>query len=398
MPSLETPVSTSSARTLTYAAYASFVPIGVATVLLGPLLPALSARWSLNDAQAGVFFPVQYTAATCGVALSGWVVASRGYRFAIKLGLLLVTLGLAFLLAGSKWSATLCILIYGCGLGLAVPAANLMVAAANPERRSAKLNLLNFFWSFGAVACPFLLSAAEKVQRIPSFLLCVSAFSLVIAIGVALMPGTMVEPAATVEKGPILPLIRAHMAPFLIFVILFFVYVGVENSFGLWIATYVKSLGTLTPATAVATPSFFYASLMIGRWLAPALLRLIDDVRLVQAGLLLACVGMLGLMLSHHLPAIAASACAAGFGLASVYPITISLLSRQFASAQIGSAMFFVSNIGGGLLPWIVGLLSTRFGSLRVGLYVPLLGCLTMYAFYVWNWRPSASAPREPRE
>jgi fucose permease len=154
-------------------------------------------------------------------------------------------------------------------------------------------------------------------------------------------------------------------------------------------ASYVKSLGTLPLATALATPSFFYASLMIGRWLAPALLRLIDDVRLVQAGLLLACAGMSGLMFSHGLISVAASACAAGFGLSSVYPITISLLSRESSSAQVGSVMFFLSNIGGGLLPWIVGVSSTRLGTLKAGFYVPLIGCLSMYFLYLRNWSPS---------
>jgi len=391
METVGSPPTTNSARILTYTAYASFVPIGIATVLLGPLLPILSAQWSMSDSQAGVFFTVQYAAATCAVALSGMVAASRGYRFAIKVGLLLVGLGLAFLMTGSKWTAALCIAAYGAGLGIAVPAANLMVARANPGSRSAKLNWLNFFWSSGAVGGPFLISAAEKLHHISLFLLCVSAFSVLLVIGIALMPPTVVEPPADSQKGPILPLVRDHIRPFVILATLFLLYVGVENSFGLWMASYVKGLGTLALATALFTPSFFYASLMVGRFLAPALLRKIADVRLVQVGLLLACIGMTGLMFSHHLPGIIASACAAGLGLSSVYPITISLLSREFVSPQIGSVMFVLSNIGGGLLPWIVGIASTRFGSVRAGLYVPLLGSLLMYGFYLRNW--SASNP-----
>ena len=51
-------------------------------------------------------------------------------------------------------------------MGLAVPAANLLVAEVNPGRRSATLNLLNFCWSAGAVACPFLVAAAAKSHTI----------------------------------------------------------------------------------------------------------------------------------------------------------------------------------------------------------------------------------------
>lgn len=392
MPTAATHTAPDSTRVLTYAAYISFIPIGIATVILGPMLPTLSARWSLNYSQGGAFFPVQYVASTCAVAFSGVLVSWRGYRFAMKTGLLLSAIGLAFLLVGPKWCATLCIAANGAGLGLAVPAANLMVAAVNPGRRSATLNLLNFFWSTGAVACPFLVAAAAKTQHIPLFLLCVSAVSISVVIGIALTGSRIVEPAAILDKQPILSLIRARTRLFSILAALFLLYVGVENAFGQWLASYGKSLGTLTLATSLATPSFFYASLTVGRMLAPALLQLTDQVRLVQSGLLLACAGMAGLILSHELPGVATSACAAGLGLSSVYPITISLLSREFDSPRIGSLMFVLSNIGGGLLPWLVGVSSTTFGSLKAGFYVPLLGCGLMYILYLRNWTSSDTA------
>lgn len=396
MATAETPATQTSARALTYASYISFVPIGIATVLLGPMLPTLSARWSLNYAQAGALFTAQYFASTCAVALSGVLASRWGFRFAMKFGLSLMAVGLAFVFSGPKLLGILSIGAYGAGLGLAVPAANLLVAAVNPDRRSATLNLLNFFWSLGAVACPFLVAGAAKSQHIPLFLLCVSGFSIIVVIGIALMGDNIAEPATALDQGPVLPLIRDRARPFTILALLFFLYVGVENGFGQWMASYVKSLGTLTLALALATPSFFYASLMIGRWLAPLLLRSMDEVKLVQAGLLLACAGMAGLMFSHELFGVAVSACTAGLGLASVYPITISVLSREFPSARIGSLMFVLSNIGGGLLPWIVGISSTRFGTLRAGLFVPLLGCVLMYAFYHRDWARTESLPSDP--
>jgi fucose permease len=55
MPSSER-ANAPSAKALTFAAYIAFVPIGIATVLLGPMLPTLSARWELNYSQAGALF------------------------------------------------------------------------------------------------------------------------------------------------------------------------------------------------------------------------------------------------------------------------------------------------------------------------------------------------------
>ena len=170
---------------------------------------------------------------------------------------------------------------------------------------------------------------------------------------------------------------------------LFFLYVGVENGFGGWVASYAKSLGNLTPAQAVMSPSFFYAALMLGRWAAPLALRSIDEVRLVQGGLLVACAGMAGLVFSHEWWGVVLSASVAGLGLACVYPITISLLSREFGAgaARLGSVMFTLSNIGGGLLPWVVGLSSNHFDSLKAGLAVPLIGCAAMFGVYLREWK-----------
>jgi MFS transporter, FHS family, glucose/mannose:H+ symporter len=378
-----------SAQALTFAAYASFVPIGIATVLLGPMLPTLSARWDLNYSQAGALFTAQYLVSTAAVALSGVLVSRWGFRFAIKTGLLLMSAGVGLLLAGPKVLGIICIGAYGGGLGLAVPAANLLVAEVNPGRRSATLNLLNFCWSAGAVACPFLVAAATKSHQIPVFLGAVAGFALVVALGIAVMPASIVEPSSKDASRKAGPPIRFMHSAVVMLGALFFLYVGVENGFGGWVASYAKSLGNLTPAQSVMSPSFFYAALMLGRWVAPLALRSIDEVRLVQGGLLVACAGMGGLVLSHEWWGVILSASVAGLGLACVYPITISLLSREFGAgaARIGSLMFFLSNIGGGLLPWVVGLSSNHFDSLKAGLAVPLIGCAAMYGLYLREWK-----------
>jgi MFS transporter, FHS family, glucose/mannose:H+ symporter len=386
MATTDAATSARSARALTLVAYVSFVPIGIANVLLGPMLPTLSARWSLNYAQAGALFNAQYIASTCGVAVSGWMASRWGFRTAMKAGLVLMSAGLALLLAGPMMTGIACIAGSGAGLGLAVPAANLLVADANPGRRSATLNLLNVCWSVGAVSCPFLVAMAAKTGHIQLFLTGVACFSLLIALGIASMPASIVEPAATFHKAPVLPLIRTKPLAFVFLGALFLLYVGVENGFGQWMSTYAKGLGTLTLPLALATPSFFYAALAVGRWLAPWLLRLAGEVTLVRLGLLLSSAGMAGLVLSSGFAGVLASACAAGFGLSYVYPITIALLSREFRSARIGSFMFVLSNIGGGILPWVVGVCSTRFGTLKAGLLVPLLGCAAMFALYLGSW------------
>jgi fucose permease len=51
--------------------------------------------------------------------------------------------------------------------------------------------------------------------------------------------------------------------------------------------------------------------------------------------------------------------------------------------------MFTLSNLGGGSLPWVVGVASNRFGTLKAGLAVPLIGSAAMFVLYLRDWRPA---------
>ena len=388
---------TRPARSLHKAAHAAFVPTGMVTVLLGPMLPALSARWSLTYTQAGSLFTAQFAGATLGTCLSGVIVSRWGFRFAMNAGLFAMAVGVATLTFSSHFMGIACIFCYGSGLGLVIPAANLLVAAINPDRRGAALSLLNFSWSMGAVACPFVVAGATKVDGIRLFLVGLAGCLLLVLLWIAAMPSYPLEPVPVRNND------RSDVSPVdwnrrSLFVLsgLFFLYVGAENAFGGWLASYAKSLGTPSPTLSVMTPSFFYAALMFGRWMAPLALKKVDEIRTARAGLSIACLGMTGLVLSRTMPFVVSSVALAGFGLAAVYPITISRLSQEFgpAASRVGSVMFTVANFGGALLPWIVGYSSHQFNSLGIGLAVPLAATILMYVLYRGNWTSAVVRPQ----
>src|SRR5882672_2574317 len=389
---------TVSSRWLSKAAHIAFVPIGMVTALLGALLPILSAHWFLNYSQAGLLFTAQFCGSTAGVLISGRAVSVWGFRFATNIGLLLMAGGVGALPFSSRFMGMVCIFCYGVGLGLAIPAINLFVAAANPDHRAAALSLLNFSWSVGAVACPFLVAAAAKVDKIHFFLIMLSGVLILVFLGIAILPSSFVEPftvkssiletssgrSGEKPKSSSVPLGARAL---IVLAGLFFLYVGVENGFGGWIASYAKSLGVRSRALPVMTPSFFYAALMVGRWLATFVLRKTEEIKTARASLAIACVGMVGLVLSRTMPLVVASVSVAGLGLAAVYPITISRLSEEFgpAAARVGSIMFTMANFGGASLPWVVGYASHRFNDLRAGLGVPLAATVLMYVLYRRN-------------
>jgi fucose permease len=357
----------------------------------------LSARWSLNYAQAGTLFTAQFLGATIGTGLSGPIVSRWGYRFAILTGLFAMAVGVGSLPFSSRFPGLICIFSYGIGLGLSIPAANLLVAAMNADRRSAALSLLNFSWSVGAVACPFIVAVAAKVDQIRLFLVALAGFLLLVLLAIASLR-SFVEPAVEPllepkNEQPNALLAHGSWRSLFILAALFFLYVGAENAFGGWIASYAQALGS-SPTLSVMTPSFFYAALMVGRWSTPLVLKKTSEITAARAGLLLAFMGMAGLIFSRALPAVLSSVSVAGLGLAAVYPITISRLAYEFgpAASRLGSVMFTMANLGGSFLPWAVGFSSHEFNNLGVGLSVPLAATglmLLLFHLYARNLSPA---------
>ena len=168
---------------------------------------------------------------------------------------------------------------------------------------------------------------------------------------------------------------------------LFFIYVGTESSIGGWVASYAHRIDAGSGTFWALTPSFFWGALLLGRALAPVFLRHVRETTLASAGLVVASLGVFVLLIANTMALVVAGASLAGLGLASVFPINIAMLSQWFGemASRIGGVMFALSSLGGATVPWLVGILSSRFGSLRIGLMVPLLGSLTMLFLYLKN-------------
>lgn len=360
---------------------AGFVVTGVATTLLGPLLPGLSSRWSLSDAQAGLFFTTQFLGSIGGVALSSALLPSWGYRFTIAAGFVASGAGIAALGLGSWTAGLLSAAIFGMGLGLTISGTNLFVAEASVSRPAAALSLLNLAWGIGAVSCPPLARVALRANRLETFLIFVAAFCA-LAAGVvawllpaqAELPGRRAQELSTSE-------VRQWSYPFLVSLgALFFLYVGTENSLAGWAASFAKRLGTTAELSWAITPSYFWGALVAGRAAAPVILRHLSEKVYVLGGLavtLVSAAAMLGASSSLQLTL---SLGAAGLGLAAIFPILVTWLWEGLgvSSRRLGGLMFTLAGLGGAAMPWLVGLESTRSASLQKGLIIPLAALVAM--------------------
>jgi fucose permease len=159
---------------------------------------------------------------------------------------------------------------------------------------------------------------------------------------------------------------------------------------GGWVASFEKRLPGMSAVTLVVAPSVFYGALLAGRGIAPVALRYISEIVISGGGLLLVTVGAAIIAASNSPHALYLGAAIAGFGLAPQYPVFVTWLAKIFQqdSNWIGALFFGAAGIGGGALPWLVGIVSYRTNSLRAGLFLPLAVCFFMM-FLVLRARPT---------
>jgi MFS transporter, FHS family, glucose/mannose:H+ symporter len=373
------PIAAKQQKTLLGFLFFGFFLTGVATVIVGPILPTFIRRWSLNDSQAGLFFTVQFIASFTGTTLGSFL-ARRGYRLPLVSGYASLALGFALLNAASEPVATAAIALLGFGYGLVVPGTNLLVAEASGPRRASTLNLLNSAWGVGAVLCsPLVLFALER-KALNLIFLCWAVLNFLLALAFALASfgereqadAAAADPLAVKDAGWALPGIVAFM---------FLVYVGTETAVGGWSAEHAKRLAGATVLGTIA-PMFFYAGLTVGRGLAPLLLRRLRERTVVLLSLCLVMLGTLLTIVSKNLPSALTSVAIAGFGCSTIYPTYIAWFSRWFGARAkaLSILMFSSAAVGGAVMPWVVGAVSERMGSLRIGLLVPLAGAAVMIA------------------
>jgi MFS transporter, FHS family, glucose/mannose:H+ symporter len=362
-----------------------FVLTGIVNTMLGPTLPLLSYQWKLSDLQAGNLFVAQFVGSMVGVTASSLLVARRGSRPVLVFGLLMMGIGSAAL-GLLNWShGLLPLFTLGIGLGLTIPTTNLLISELHPHKRASALSWINLSWGLGAVVCPFIVAALRPSGR--SFylfygvaLLLVFLASTLTQVSFVAIPRPQDHPSASTTaeanwRSRYVPILGA----------IFFLYVGSEAAFGGWIASYAKR--AIPGETSwVLTPSFFWASLLFGRSIAPALLRRVPEIWLSRISLLVALLGMFTALAARGTIQLGLSTCLAGVGLAPVFPIAIAALSHKFGAmaSRIAGLMFNLAGLGGATLPWFVGLTSTRLNSLKAGLFVPLFGCFTMLLLHLF--------------
>jgi MFS transporter, FHS family, glucose/mannose:H+ symporter len=359
-----------------------FALTGVGTVLLGSILPRLSAQWHLRDKDAGLLLLVQFA-----MSASGALLVRRNFCKTLTLGYALIGGG-AFAIFLLQQKSLPAFAVYGLGLGLAMTSTSMLTSRRYPKRMGAALALLNLSWSAGSVACPLL--AAQLLRHALSS----TAFALVglMALPFALLPLLRDLDDLDVPASPApAPARRREAATIVYFAFLAFLYVGIEATVGNWMSTYASRTMAWKFAGSSLAVAVFWAALLLGRALTPVMLIRMPEQRLYRAAVFATIAGVF-LLLSAHTPlAILSGSALTGLALAPLFPLILALFLEEVGGSNNAGWVFGLAGLGGAVLSWLTGVVSTGTGSLRIGLLVPGFAALVM--LWMIGWRRASSKP-----
>lgn len=355
-------------------AFLYFLAAGVATVMLGPLLPALIQRWHIQDAEAGTLFTASFAGQFCGA----WF-ATRNLRASILYGSAITAAGCAAMAWVGFGAAHIALFATGLGLGAGLTAGNIIAGTTVPAQRARLIAMLNVAWGLGAIACPLLvrLCSAGGFQRF----FFVTAFCLAIAsliaiaiphptqpLGPASPPSSRASALETRMPLPLAPL------PLFVFGAAIFLYIGIENSLAGWLPSYAIRTNPALRASSIAED--FWVAELTGRILVTALMSLIGEATLYRICLALLILTQIFLCTTANISStgVITLTALAALTLAPTYPLILSfMLARTGNQPRLGS-LFATASFGGATIPWLTGVVSTQFHSLRTGLIVPAAG------------------------
>jgi MFS transporter, FHS family, Na+ dependent glucose transporter 1 len=343
--------------TLTAGYYAMFAAFGLTFAVLGPTLPGLAEQSSTGLREISYLFVARSGGSLLGSLLAGNLYDRLpGHRvLAASLAALALTLFLTPFPPGLILLTTITFLL-GLAQGGVNVGGNALLVWVHGAKSAPYMSGLHFFFGIGSFVAPVIVAwSFQSAGDYPWAYFVIALLVLLPTPFLLRMPSPRLERSP--QSGPAggrrggLPLLAGLATLFLL------CYSGAANCFGGWVYTYAITLDLADVTGAAYLTSVFWGSLTLGRFLAIPLAMRFHPSRLLWADLAgaLASLGLL-LLLPGSILAVWLGSAGLGLSLASMFPVTVSMVGRSLAMTGKISALFSAgANLGALLLPLVVG-------------------------------------------
>jgi fucose permease len=367
--------------------YAAMLSLAIVVNLLPVFLTDLGRTFGggsgLSKEQLGRIAAALFIGLVAAIVIAGPLADRVGAKALAVGGNVLAAAGLAMLAAAQSYGVVLAAsLVMGLGAGTLDMVLSPLVAVIQPHRRGPAMNLLHAFYCLGAVGTVAIGSLALEwgvAWRSVSMAL--------IAVPVAVGAGftALVLPPLVgdgLERAPLRRLIgrgqfRAACAAI-------FLVGATELAIGQWLPTFAEtSLGYSKWVGGMALAGFL-GGMLVGRVWVGMLHR--ADVLRIMIWCCAATAGLYVLACFAPWPAVALGAAVAmGLGVSCLWPSVLGVAADRFphGGATMFAALAAFGNIGGIVMPWVVGALADKWG-LHIGLATTTVCPILLIAVLMW--------------
>jgi len=345
------------------AAYLSFIALGFFDGAFTVAWPVLRYDMYLQLDQAGVLIIVNAVFWTLSGSQIGRLLRYISHEKLTLFGIITLTLAFfGFSLAGSFAALMFVSGLAGLGSGMIDSSLNAYMVRNFSSRY---MNWLHCCWSMGAAISPVIMSQMIMSASWRAGYVSLAVIQGIIAVFVliSLLRGAWIIREGNMHTGGSTERSNKHFLTHPRFqymhMAIFFLFMGVDYSIGFWTTSVLLESRGLDIEHAGIFPAVYFASIMFGRIVSGYFAKHFRNITMIRFGFALAVTGIIALMHSSSLIAMALI----GLGLAPVYPCMMHETSRRFSSdilAKLVGYQVAAASVGVAMLGPTTGLILTH--------------------------------------
>ncbi len=361
--------------------YISFISLGLPDGLLGVGWPVMRLEFNQSLQAAGLVILVMMPLST----LSSMNAARLKERFGVGPVAFASALLTALSLLGIGLSASFeGLIFFSIGLGIGQGAVDALLNDVVSQNFASKhMSWLHGFWGVGATLGPGLMTFILSLNKgwtlgylfVGGIQLAI-AFLLFLSLPLWKHLNQNDHELKSQEKGSFQTVMLFGMA-------LFFIYVGVELSVGLWSNSVLFSTKGLPIEISGYFVSLYYLMITSGRFVSGIVSMRVNNRTMVNGGLLLSLSGLLILSFFQNPWLLGLGISLTGLGFAPLYPSMMHETAARYQPLDAAIAVGYqvgMAYIGGTAISSILGVI---LDSLSLNLLYPLMACGVLAMFFI---------------
>lgn len=321
--------------------YLAFIALGLPDSLLGNGWPVMHRDFGVPLSYAGIVSVIIALGTIVASLISEKVTRRLGPGRVTVLSITLTAIGLlAFCFSSRFWQLCFWAVPYGLGAGGVDAALNNYMAL---HYKSRHMNWLHSMWGVGATTGPFIMgwALAGRYSWHGGYFVIGIIQVVIVALLILSLPlwkqnkeGTKVEKTESLSFGQVMSIkgSKEIMAAF-------FCYCAIEQTTGLWAASYLVFKGGLPEEMASRFAGFFFMGIMVGRMVSGFLTFRFGDTQMIRMGCAGVFIGLITILLPFGGIFTVIGLILLGLGCAPIYPAIVHSIPHHFGAERSQAVM-----------------------------------------------------------